>query len=374
MAACPKTPRPSSCLRFPALPGRSRCQHAADSTHVLAHLIRCRRTIAERAATYRQTGGVDVEPIAVALMVAAMQFVVAVVHSVRLKYLAAHPPEDGIRALDLPDGWEPASGAASVLLSSLNLGTAVFLLGGAAQNRYEGGPLALTSFSLALGLLLVATSVGVGLAGFPAHRATVRLRLDTLRPSGEPAVVLVRAGERAFLRWGGTVLLGAGCVFVLSTAERLNAVNAFLSIAAFVLAGWCAVFIVLDDGRDTEVWLSPSGVVVARGPARSGASWDAMRVVRAVTREQFRGPEWRLIDVSVRWSTDDLPHDLGISRPGSGGLKINPAFVQCDPVLLFHCLAFYRRNPQHRHELGTPLAVERIQQGHVTESSPDPVR
>lgn len=79
------------------------------------------------------------EPIAVALMVAAMQFVVAVVHSVRLKYLAAHPPEDGIRALDLPDGWEPASGAASVLLSSLNLGTAVFLLGGRRRTATRAG-------------------------------------------------------------------------------------------------------------------------------------------------------------------------------------------------------------------------------------------
>ena len=313
------------------------------------------------------------EPLVAMLAIAVAQCAVAVVHAIRLQLRSRQVLHEGILALPWPAGWEPASGAARVLLASVNVAIALFLLGGAAHSLRDGGGLTITAFFAALGLMLFVISTGVFVFGFPAHRGLVRTRLDTVEPTGEAAVVIEKASERSFLLWGGSALLVAGFVLVVVAASPSSALGVAMAVVAFGLA-LAVVGAAFRGYRDTELWLTPTGVVVVRGTSRSAVAWAAMHVVKAEEREQFRAPARRLVAVSASSVSNDYPQTLGVPAPTYGSIDIDPERMRCDPVLLVHCLGFYRRNAHLRAELGTARSVQRIERGQLTEirTAPEP--
>lgn len=248
-----------------------------------------------------------------------------------------------------PSGWRPVSGAATLLHGAVLGMAASLLLGAAAQAHLERAGAPAIAALAACGLLTSVLTAAVLAFGFPAHRGRVRLRLDRSPATGEPATVLRRAAEQRPLLGAAAALHLLAIVLLQVIASSASALEILLSVLPFALAFLVTAMVL--GWSSTELWLTPDHVVLVRRHSSSSLAWPEIWIVQTGEQRVWRGPNRRTITLSARREDGS-----------SGRLALDPKWLHCDPVLLFHCVGFYRRHPQLRDELGTRASTNRVRQ------------
>ena len=253
-----------------------------------------------------------------------------------------------------------------VVVAGSGLGAAVMV------SSEHGATVALGSLLL---LLVVAHVVGAAVLFLRPRRG--RLEIDAVSPSGD-RMWLPGMPVLGLFGVAGPLLVVALGVALLThlvagehTGSRLLA-SAPVALVLIALAGPALVAAVRGHSVPPRIGLGPDDVVRRSGRTEESVAWSDVVAVGLVTAPA--PPELVSARVPPARTTVGRPSlgERAVGGPPSYGhaLSIPTNLHGSDPSLVAELLAFYWRHPQHRDELGTPAAVDRIERGDFLDPRP----
>jgi hypothetical protein len=248
----------------------------------------------------------------------------------------------------------------------------------------EGPQLAPALFFTGIGLVCCAGCCFAWLELSARHRSVFRARLDTLKPTEEPALLIPGArsahGAMILIVWG-IALAGGGALWI---ALDFPAPDAFpqgvnplpwkfhplllgplgaVMVGSALLLGACRIRHRRRGGGSGYLMLTPSGVVYSSWVHGGATGWDAVHAIGVSMRKGS------LLQVNLHFRDHWLPY-TGLPaalRADRLKMEILPMSLRCDARVLYHALRFYWRNAEARHELGSQVALDRIAQRDLLE-------
>lgn len=239
----------------------------------------------------------------------------------------------------------------------------------------------LISVLLVLGLMLISTGPPAAAAaavllwgGFHIGATAIGLRFF-LRPYSRRRSTIELAGPALFIRYrsarvtvaafgipyavtGGLILVGVG----LRRDDVVAVVFGGLPIAVGAVLGVLAVRVARGH---YGLYLNPDEVQWRSLRRTVAVSWDVVRgVVARHTPELVGpiGPTEQGLYIQVRLHAVRI---VGSGTPPDDDILIPAGQLTAAPALAFWVVEHYFRHPEHRHELGTDAAIERIRRGPV---------
>lgn len=278
------------------------------------------------------------------------------------------PPTVRVSArLAAPASPYPRSTAAARPAIVLVIVVAIAGFGLGALAFADGGGITGTGLGAAIALLLV-----VGLAALGTLLAYPRKgRLEVVTEDGRLWLPSVRP-FRFLTLLGLTICIALGVVVVIGfVVERSVAGPVVASIGAVVLAVACVPVLVAHVRGVAvlpKVGLGPDDVVRRSGRAVQVVRWEDVDSARVVTDPAPRVLVVARRPVPTTYSSRPTPGERPVGGPATrpDQLPIATNLHGSDPRLVELLLRHYLRHPEHRHELGTSAAEDRIRRGDLS--------
>jgi hypothetical protein len=242
----------------------------------------------------------------------------------------------------------------------LGVGGLIMAVTGRGSERGAGAATALFFFACLLTAPLFAPR---------RRRGPLRLETSRLGDRQERGILVPYSGLRMAMVLGATACLTLAMLGFVVFADAfagdpggaswpvrlVGAVGAaFFGVGGFIAArrGW---------GRNWRLLLTPAGVVIAMGGARTVLPWAAIQHVRATeVTTHVRGVAVREplvgIDVSDPQAIQTGPLQrllLPLNRRLAADITLPIRTLDIEPALLYEALRYYHQHPQARDELAT---------------------
>ncbi len=184
----------------------------------------------------------------------------------------------------------------------------------------------------------------------------------------------VRLPRAAVVAWSFFAVIFT--VLAIGLAAMAFAKREFSSlIGTLVLGGFATVFILAvvsylrrDRTNPPSVTIAESGIVVVGNAARF-IGWDAVAGIKAEVQTLMSG-WWSIrqnaITIEVQGAGNPKRGRLRLFANvvvGNDNEAVRNVLMDSDPVVTYHALRYYWRNPDAREELGSEAAVERVRKG-----------
>lgn len=177
-----------------------------------------------------------------------------------------------------------------------------------------------------------------------------------------PALVIPYRSRPGTWTTSAVPVLVAGGLVVAGVGARLGDPDAVLSGVVTAAAGLFVVAVaLLARRRRFGLYLTPHDVALRTWLRTARLGWDEVNQVYASHNPEdswfARGGEGPQIEIHA-------PRVVQPTMQG-GGITVTAGQLTAAPALAFWVVEHYFRHPEHRHELGTDAAIERIRRGPV---------